>query len=87
MFSKYFLIVKNDLRYPWNFGLSELWLSILTILDVKTELDFIAIYFVAITIIKLFNASINNMFVKITIFSKTERKIVRAVSLYSYKLL
>lgn len=37
----------------------------------KTELDFIAIYLVTITIIKLFNVSINNMFVKIAILSKT----------------
>lgn len=54
----------------------------LTVLDVKTELDFIVIYLVTITIIKLFKVSINKMFVIITIFSKTERKIVRTVSLY-----
>lgn len=54
----------------------------LTVLDVKTELDFIVIYLVTITIIKLFKVSINEMFVIIIIFSKTERKIVKTVSLY-----
>lgn len=54
----------------------------LTVLDVKTELDFIVIYLVTITIIKLFKVSINKMFVIIIIFSKTERKIVKTVSLY-----
>lgn len=54
----------------------------LTVLDVKTELDFIVIYLVTITIIKLFKVSINKMFVKITIFSKTEGKTVRRVLLY-----
>lgn len=81
MSSKYFLIVKNDLRYPRNFGWSELWLWILTVLDVRTEQDFIVIYLITIMIIKSFNVSINNMFVKITTFSKTERKRVRAVPL------
>lgn len=82
MFSQSFLTVETDLRCPWNSGLSGLWLLMLTVLDVKTELDFIVIYLVTITIIKLFKVSINKMFVIITIFSKTERKIVRTVSLY-----
>lgn len=46
----------------------------LTVLDVKTELDFIVIYLVTITIIKLLKVSINKMFVIITIFSKNRKK-------------
>lgn len=55
----------------------------LTVLDVKTELDFI-IYLVKITIIKLFKVNINKMFVIITIFSKTEGETVRTVPLYEW---
>lgn len=50
----------------------DLWVSILPMLEVKTESYFFP-YLVTLKIIELLNVNLNNMFVKITIFSKTKK--------------